>query len=246
MVINKPENRVRITFMGQAGFIFEAGDGTSVGVDLYLSDACYRYFGFKRLMPYIADAGSLDLDFIVSTHAHFDHFDPDSVPVLLSNSKTRMIAACDVKAEAERLGLDESKISYVKVGDSVEAGSVRLEAIECDHGEGTPDAVGILLEMDGKRIVIAGDTCFHEEYFSSEKVRGADILILPINGAYGNLNEIEAVKAVSIAKPTLAIPCHYWNFAEHGGDPEKFASEMQEKIPEVPYLLMRPGETFEI
>ena len=232
--------------MGQAGFILETADGMRIGVDLYLSDCCERYFGFKRLMPYIVDAATLDLDLLLCTHAHFDHFDPDSVPVILSNPKTRLIAACDVKNEAKRLGLKKEKITYVKVGDTVSAGDVLIEAIPCDHGEETPHAIGLLIKTGDKRIVIAGDTCFHGEYFTSEKVKNADVLILPINGAYGNLNEKEAAIAVALATPKLAIPCHYWNFAEHGGDPQKFVEALKEESPSSAYCLMRMGETAEI
>lgn len=237
---------VSIRFMGQAGFIFESEKGIRVGVDLYLSDCCERYFGFKRLMPYFAEASSLDLDILVCTHAHFDHFDPDSVPVILSNPKTRLVAACDVKAEAERLGLKEEKITYLKEGDIATIGDIVIEAIPCDHGEDTPDAIGLMLLINGKRIIIAGDTCFHEEYFTSEKVKGADVLILPINGAYGNLNEKEAARAVALAKPNLAIPCHYWNFAEHGGNPQIFVEELQKLSTDEKHILMRPDETIKI
>lgn len=237
------ENTVWVTFMGQAGFIFETCDGIRIGVDLYLSDCCERYFGFKRLMPYVAEACELDLDFLLCTHAHFDHFDPDSVPVILSNPKTRLIAACDVKKEAKRLGLKKEKITYVKVGDTVSAGDVVIEAIPCDHGKDTPDAIGLLIKIGDKRIIIAGDTCFHPEYFTSEKVKDADLLVLPINGAYGNLNEQEAAKSVTLANPKLAIPCHYWNFAEHGGNPQLFVEALKNEESDIPYMLMRPAET---
>ena len=237
------QNKLSITFMGQAGFIFETEDGVRLGVDLYLSDCCERYFGFKRLMPYIADASSLDLDFLLCTHAHYDHFDPESVPVILSNPKTRLIAACDVKKDARRLGLKKEKITYIKEGDTVTVGNISIEAIPCDHGDDTPDAIGLLITAGGKRIVIAGDTCFHAEYFESEKVKNADLLILPINGAYGNLNEEEAAKAVALAEPELAIPCHYWNFAEHGGNPQLFVEALKNQNIDTPYILMRPAET---
>ena len=55
------------------------------------------------------------------------------------------------------------------------------------------------------------------------------MLILPINGAFGNLNSEEAAKVVSILKPKLAVPCHYWNFAEHGGDPQRFCHDHEGK-----------------
>ena len=44
----------------------------------------------------------------------------------------------------------------------------------------------------------------------------------------------------------LTIPCHYWNFAEHGGDPALFAETMKTQYPDLSYLLMRPGESIEL
>lgn len=237
---------IEAVFFGQAGFLFRLSDGFTVAVDLYLSDCCLRYFGFKRLMPYLADPSSLELDVLLATHAHYDHFDPDSVPILLSCPRTKLIAAWDVRNEAKRLGLEEKKIIYLREGDSVIEGSLKIEALPCDHGKDTPDAIGLLLQAEGKRIVITGDTCFHEEYFTDENVQGADMLILPINGNFGNMNEEEGARAVCLAKPKIAVPCHYWNFAEHGGNPAKFTEAMKISGTDIPYLLMRPGETIRI
>jgi len=233
--------RFSMTFAGQAGFIFESGQGYRMGVDLYLSDCCLRYFGFKRLMPYLYNPLEMNLDLLVATHAHYDHFDPDSVPLMLSG-KTQLVAAQDVRAEAERLGLESGRISYLAEGDVFENASVRIRALPCDHGEGTPDAIGLLIEADGKRIAILGDTCYRADNFSSPLLNDLDVLILPINGAFGNLNEAEGARAAGVIQPRLAVPCHFWNFAEHGGNPNLFAAEMQEKYPDIPYRLMRMGE----
>ena len=79
-----------LTFAGQAGFIIESECGYRIGIDLYLSDCCDRYFGFKRLMPYLYNPLDLDLNLLIATHAHYDHFDPDSVPLIMSNPKTKL------------------------------------------------------------------------------------------------------------------------------------------------------------
>jgi hypothetical protein len=38
------------------------------------------------------------------------------------------------------------------------------------------------------------------------------------------------------------VPCHYWNFAEHHGDPGIFKDEMTSKYPNQPFRLMAMGE----
>ncbi len=239
-------DKLFFTYTGQAGFIVENGSGYRVGIDLYLSDCCERYFGFKRLMPYLYNPLELNLDLLVSTHAHYDHFDPDTVPLIMSNKKTNLLCAYDVKKEARRLGLDEKRITYVKENDIFENENVTIKAMPCDHGAETPDAIGLLIDIGGKKIYITGDTSFREDYFSNSDLSEVDVVIMPINGAFGNLDAAEGAKAVNIIKPKLAIPCHYWNFAEHGGNPFTFAEEMKNVYKNDKYILMRMGETISL
>lgn len=235
-----------LEFAGQAGFILTAKNGYKVGIDLYLSDCCYRYFGFKRLMPYIYNAKELDLDLLVATHAHYDHFDPDSIPAVMQNEKTALLCAKDCFEEAKKLCLDQSRITYMAEGEIFANDSIKITAMPCDHGKDTPFAIGLLIEIDGKKIYIAGDTCFRSDNFGNEVLKNCDIMVMPVNGAFGNLNEQEGAKAAGIVKPRICIPCHYWNFAEHGGNPQLFMNAMNENFPEIKYLLMRPGERLEL
>ncbi len=238
--------KASLTFAGQAGFILETPNGFRVGIDLYLSDCCNRYFGFKRLMPYIFKPQELNLDLLVATHAHYDHFDPDSIPLIMTNEKTRLLCAYDCLEEVKRLTLDESRISYIRENEVFKNDEITIKAMPCDHGEETPYAIGLLIEIGDKKIHIAGDTCFREDNFSNPEIKNADIFIMPINGAFGNLDEYEGAKAAGIISPKLCIPCHYWNFAEHGGNPHLFMNEMKEKYSNIKYLIMRPGEETEI
>ena len=235
-----------LTYAGQAGFIIQSTGGYKIGIDLYLSNCCERYFGFKRLMPYLYDPLSLNLDLLIATHAHYDHFDPDSVPLIMSDKKVSLVAAADVMVETEKLNLDNDRITYLKEGEVFQNSSISIKAIPCDHGAETPDAIGLLITIDEKKIYITGDTCYREEYFKSKELENIDVMIMPINGAFGNMNEIEGAKAVGIVSPKLAIPCHYWNFAEHGGNPNIFAEEMKDKYAEIDFVLMRCGESIEL
>ena len=237
------KNKSMITYAGQAGFIIQGHDGYRIGIDLYLSNCCERYFGFKRLAPYLYNPLTMELDILIATHAHYDHFDLDSVPLILSNPKTTLLAAHDVKTEVNKLNLDETKVTYLGEGDVFEADKVVIKGLPCDHGSDTPDAIGLLLEIDGKKIYVAGDTSYREDYFSGQELNDLDLMIMPINGAFGNMNETEAAKAVNLIQPKLAIPCHYWNFAEHGGNPYLFAQEMKQVYQNEHFILMRPGET---
>jgi L-ascorbate 6-phosphate lactonase len=202
-------------------------------VDPYLSDCCERYFGFRRLMPHLLRPGDIQPDLLIATHAHYDHFDPDSVPILMAG-RTKLIAAKDCRPECERLGIRPEQVQYMACGDEFDCHGIGVRAVACDHGGLAPDAVGLLLNIAGKRIYIAGDTAFRAEIFSSPSLQNPDLAALPINGAFGNMNEQDAAKAAAIIKPKLTVPCHFWNFAEHGGNPGLFAERMKELAPGLP------------
>lgn len=242
-VLSQPvrSEQLGVFFLGQAGFLLKTAEGRLIAIDPYLSDCCRRYFGFKRLMPRILEPNDLQLDLLLISHSHYDHFDPDSVPALLSAGKTKLVAARDVEAECQRLGLT-GDITYLACGDSFCDEDVTVTGVPCDHGELAPDALGLLVEVAGKKIYYMGDTAYRPEYLEDPRFRDLDLLLLPINGAFGNLNEEQAARVIATLKPRLAVPCHYWNFAEHGGDPGLFQKQMEQLAPESSYLLMRQGE----
>lgn len=232
--------KLAVYWLGQAGFVFKTERGTKIGVDLYLSDCCNRYFGFKRLMPMLVEPQELELELLIATHAHYDHFDVDTIPLLL-NGHTKFIGARDCKIECERLKIDPAQTQFIAPGEIAQYLDVGITAQKCNHGVGAPDAIGLLLEISGKKVYITGDTAFSPEYLTKE-LFNPDLLILPINGAFGNLDEIQATQYVKLLQPKLVIPCHYWNFAEHGGNPYIFMEHMKESVPDIVYQIMRMGE----
>ena len=120
-----------------------------------------------------------------------------------------------------------------------------MKAVFCDHGDAAPNAVGFILTIDGKKVYNAGDTCLRLDKTSEIAKDGPfDVMIAPINGAFGNMNETEMVTLCERVRPRLVIPSHYWVFAEHGGNPGLFMREMRKRLPDVPFKLMALGESF--
>jgi L-ascorbate 6-phosphate lactonase len=236
-----PEGGLCVFFAGQAGFILKDADGRLTAIDLYLSDCCERYFGFRRLMPKILMPDDLTFDTVIATHAHYDHFDPDAMPFLLADARTCFVGALDTRAECERLGLMRGRADFLKPGDEVTSGDMTVRAMPCDHGALAKDAIALLIRVAGRRIYLAGDTCWRPDHFSDPAIAGVDLFIAPINGAFGNLNELEAARAAALVKPSVAVPCHYWNFAEHGGDPHRYMEAMKAEAPGVSAELMPMG-----
>ncbi len=240
--------RTTLFSLGQAGFVLKSKTGTVVAIDLYLSNCGERKYGFKRLMPMLLSPTDVIFDAVVCTHEHYDHFDIDAVPAMLANEKTQLVAAKDCQKLAERFEIPNEKTRFLGVGDSYQIKDIEVTAVFCDHGSETPDAIGLVIQIDGRKIYMAGDTCLRLDMVEEiRKYTGKpDIMIAPINGAFGNLNEAEMVQLCGEVAPKLVIPCHYWNFAEHGGNPGLFAEIIKREMPGQKYRLMCLGEGMDV
>ena len=240
--------RTHLFFAGQAGFVIKSKSGQTLAWDLYLSDVGERLegdVGFKRLLPKILLPSELQFDTIIASHPHFDHFDPDAIPIMMSDPHTKLYASVDCRKLTEKLSMQNCNTVYMAPGETYYDEDFTLHFVSCDHGTLAPDAVGAVISVDGKNIFFAGDTCLRldrvEEYLSFGPI---DILIAPINGAYGNLNEHDCACLSKALAPFLTIPCHYGMFASHGGNPGLFRKYMQEECPDNQYLLMCMGEEY--
>ena len=162
------------------------------------------------------------------------------LPAEIAASDEMLPSASETRSEAN------APIKPHAPAATVTSGDFSVTAMPCDHGALAPDALGLLITLDGKRIYITGDTAYREDYFANPALAGVDVLILPINGAFGNLNAEEGARVAGVIRAGLTIPCHYWNFAEHGGDPAAFATAMKEEHADLAYLLMRPGESISL
>lgn len=237
----KPSS-VGIFFMGQAGFILKDSKGHLIAYDLYLSDCCEREFGFKRMLSKLLQADELIFDVVICSHGHYDHLDIDSIATLTAHQNTVIYTTNDGIEELLKLGITKGKRIERKQTISICNGEVKVHFTYCDHGELAPHAVGAVFEIEGKRLYFAGDTAYRPTELVADKTSGCDFAALPINGAFGNMNEEQAVNLAKELNAKVTVPCHFWNFAEHGGDPAKFMALA--KKAEINYLLMAQGECF--
>lgn len=215
-----PEGSLAVFWLGQAGFLFKNSAGTTVAIDPYLTNCGEAMRGFKRISPMLIDPNEFAPDYYIVSHIHFDHFDFEAIPAVAAQGKTTFVGPTSCMNELEKLGIS-SRVE-VNVGQSVELGDVKISAVDADHGAMAPDAIGVMLDIGGHKIYFAGDTAYHEKWFEAYAKMLPDVAIVPINGAFGNMNAREAAEAVKILGVSLAIPCHFWTFTEHGGDPQVF------------------------
>jgi len=249
-ILSAPLGKTWLFSVGQAGYIVKSSSGHLLGIDLYLSDCVEPlegHVGFKRLLPKLLGVHELVFDVLIATHEHYDHFDVDAMPDLMANGHTQLFASPECASLAEKGNIDSTRVTYVAPGDKATVEDFALKFTPCDHGKGAPDAVGVIITVDGKRIFEAGDTCMRLDCVSDFTSAGAiDVLIAPINGAYGNMDAEECIRFADAIKPRLTIPCHYGMFASHGGNPGLFHDIISKSYPSLQYLLMTQGEAHEI
>lgn len=252
-IIKKLKNfsgRTELFWLGQAGFVIKSATGKLLGIDLYLSECVEPiegHVGYHRLMPQIVEPEELQLDVIIATHFHRDHFDIDAMPQLMANGKTQLYCAYDCKDDVERLCLDKSRTTFVKPGDKAECAGFKIDFINSDHGVGAPLEVAPIVVVDSKTILETGDTSLHIDWKDEYLKEGPlDVLIAPINGAYGNLNEQDNVTLTKILQPQLTVPCHFGMFASHGGNPGLWKELVEQQLPAQHYKLFTMGEGIEI
>lgn len=236
-----------IFWLGQAGFVYMTPGGTIVYVDAYLSDCVHRLlgdvrYGFKRIMPAPLAPEEVEADVVVCTHSHADHFDYDAIPALARNPNIHFVAAPDCRLEFEKLGVPDHRFTIIHEDETLTYGDVTLTGVFADHGDLAPEALGLLLQVGEIKVWQVADTAYRPEKWQQLFAAGIDVIIPPINGAYGNLDGVEAARLAHDAGARVAIPCHFWMFAEHNGNPAQFLDACKELAPEVRPQLMTQGE----
>ena len=146
-------------------------------------------------------------DLILITHEHYDHLDAQAVADL---SKESTVIVTN-RNSAEILGKGEVMAN----GDSLSPlAGIRLYAVPAYnttpghlqfHPKGRDN--GFILELDGLRLYIAGDT---EDIPEMAEIKDIDIAFLPCNQPY-TMTIDQLVNAAKIIKPKVLFPYHYSN-----------------------------------
>ena len=124
--------------------------------------------------------------------------------------------------------MPEDRYTIIHEGETLTYGDVRLTGVYADHGDLAPEALGVLVQSGDIKVWQVADTAYRPDKWQEIFAAGVDVIMPPINGAYGNLDGVEAAKLAHDARARVAIPCHFWMFAEHGGSPAQFLDACKE------------------
>jgi len=197
---------MKITWLTQAGLLIESG-GLQVMIDPYLSDHVGNTGGRHRRIPVDETMFDLTPDVMVFTHDHADHYDPETASRFLEKKEKRMLVlsphSCWQKAREH--GGPHNYVRFQAGAEWTEK-DVRFISVPAEHSD--PCAIGVIIEAEGKRLYITGDTLYSSCVLNALPF-DVDYVFLPINGAGNNMNAKDAARFAAKTGAKYAVPLHY-------------------------------------
>jgi L-ascorbate metabolism protein UlaG (beta-lactamase superfamily) len=224
----------RLTWHGHSTFTLVTDGGVRIMFDPFLNDNPKCDIG-------VADVA--DLDYILCTHGHFDHF-ADAIELAKQTGAT-IVGTFELVSFAESKGVTEVHGMNVGGGYNFDFGYVKLTpaahsgTIDGDDGRYASVAHGFWIDMDGKRFYNAGDTALiMEMQLLRDRV---DVALLPIGDNY-TMGPEDAARAVEFISPRVVIPMHYDTWPPIAQDPAAFR-DLVDGAAEV--VVLTPGESYD-
>lgn len=221
---------MKITWLGQAGLLFEKDD-VQIMIDPYLSDSVAKVNPANtRRVP--ADQRFLSLmpDILIFTHDHLDHYDPETAPVFLHRQEKCMtvLSPASVWKKARLEGGGHNYVQFNRHTEWTEKG-FRFVAAKAEHSD--EYAIGVVIEdlEEQKTYYITGDTLYNTQIFA-DLPQKPDAVFLPINGAGNNMNMQDAARFAKACRAKAVVPLHYGLFDNI--DPMQFPCESK-VIPQI-------------
>lgn len=212
---------MKITYFGHSAFMIKEGDFTFL-IDPFITDNPHTK----------VKAESLKTDYILLTHGHGDHIG-DAIEIAKKWDAV-IIAPFELATYCENKG---AKVHPMHIGGGFNFDFGRIKLTQALHGsavfEGekviyTGNPCGFLLMINGRTLYHSGDTGLFSDMELIGQLNKIDIAMLPIGDNF-TMGIDDAVYAVNLIKPKLAIPMHYDTFGYIMQDPEEFTKKIENK-----------------
>jgi L-ascorbate metabolism protein UlaG (beta-lactamase superfamily) len=225
----------RLTWHGHSTFTLVTDGGVRIMFDPFLEDN-------PKSELKVADVA--DLDYILCSHGHFDHF-ADAIELAKRTGAT-IVGTFELVSFAQSKGVEHGHgmnvggghtfdFGYLKLTPAVHSGTIDGD----DEGRYTSIAHGFWIDMDGKRLYFAGDTALIMEM---QLLQGrVDVALLPIGDNF-TMGPEDAARAVEFIAPRVVIPMHYDTWPPIAQDPAAFRDRVGGSAEVV---VLTPGESYD-
>ena len=203
---------MKLRYFSHSSFQITTGNGQVILIDPFLDD--------NPTCPVSSD--DVNADFIVLTHGHGDHV----------GDAFKIAKRCDplficVNELANYCAEKGVRAHNMHIGGSYVFDFGRLKFTIAHHGSMTPDNTyagepsGVLLTIDHRTVYHTGDTGLFYDMKLIGEMTPIDYMLLPIGDNF-TMGIADALKAVELANPRVAIPMHYNTFPVIAADPQEF------------------------
>lgn len=244
-----------LTWLGQSGFLIESASGESCLLDAYLSNWAYEDIRTPRAISPPVSMEELSVSAVIATHYHHDHLDlPMCEQIARQNPDTVFIGPSSIVPRLAGRDIGSERVTTLERGETVTHGQFTLHGEYVRHevpGFLTEDALALVVELDGVRIFVSGDTEYDSRVLAARRRGPFDVGLFVTNGSGGNMNAPEAALMAHQIAPAIAIPMHYgmWPPEYYGPDatldPELFV-ETCRRLGGPETYVMRLGERLEL
>jgi len=195
----------------------------------HLGHASVRMAGERTIYvdPFQIGQNYLDADVIFITHSHHDHFSPEDIR-LVKKQDTVLVLPPDSESLAAELGWHNTVTATAGMKEIV--AGVSFVAVPA-YNIGKPfhaknrGWLGYIIEFGGLRVYVSGDTDVIPEMAN----HACDVAFLPVGGTY-TMTAAEAVEAVRLIKPKVAVPTHYGAVVGGPQDASAFLSNLPDGV----------------
>lgn len=194
-----------------------------------LCHSSIRIIGSKLIYidPFRIKHNYNDADYIFCTHSHYDHFSKEDIIKLLKD-ETFIITVESSKKDAIEL-VGEEKVIIVEPNKEYVVNDLNFKTTYSYNINKTfhPKEnawVGFIIELDGIKYYIAGDTDNIPEIQNIE----CNVALLPVGGTYTMTVE-DAAELTNSIKCEYVVPTHYGEIVGEKIDGEKFAKLVRNK-----------------
>ena len=225
---------MKLSFHGQSTVYFES-NGKKVIIDPFISgnDKCDL------------DEQTLEVDYIILTHAHEDHFG-DTVELANRNHAT-VIGSAELEGYlTTNKGVENVRGMNIGGKAEFEFGTVKyvhaFHSSSLTNEDGIPIylgmPMGVIIETEGKTIYHTGDTGLFSDMKLIAQRHPVDVCFIPIGDNY-TMGIDDASYAINeFIQPKISVPIHYNTFPLIEQNPQEF----KEAVTYGDVQILEPGE----
>ncbi len=226
--------------LGQSGCRIEYRD-TVIYMDPYLSNSVQELDApdLSRLLPIPLQPEEVtDADWVLITHVHIDHCDPHTLPKIAdASANCQFVGPPPVLEKLLQWGIPQQRCHVATESWRQLCPAVKVRAVPAAHPvvhrdeEGHLSTVGYMLEIEERRIYLAGDTSVTAELLDTlQSLRPIATAILPVNehnyfrgrrGIIGNMTVREAFLLAEEIGAGTVVPVHWDMFKVNSADPDE-------------------------